>query len=331
MHMHQFFGIREVDGVKTANASRIAEKALLSLNNSPTKKASICAIDVLAFEEIGLLSNEYLNVIDKILRNLRNSEVPFGGVVIMATGDPRQLPPIDGKPVWISTHIFTTFTVYNLKEYVRSAGDQHLMDALRLLQKVHLTDDEMKQYMDIIGTQVPLANYLCSFHDAPADAYRVVSKNVVVRAISEEVTASRKARVDAMNVGAAPGREKKSKTFEARDFVERGQHKTYVELKGEVKAPWAKKTLNFLREEPEKLYISEGGVYKFTVNDTRTSPTPRFTHGQLCIVKHIVPPGEEWASVEHVSSAFQQIEDVLHMLTLSLVCVCSFTRRDRAP
>jgi hypothetical protein len=209
----------------------------------------------------------------------------------MATGDPRQLPPIDGKPVWISTNLFTTFTVYQLKHYVRSAGDRQLMTALKLLQQVELTSDEIEKLIEIFRDEIPLVNYLNSFHDAPADAYRVVSKNAVVRAISEEVTTRRKLHLAATNAQLPARRQKQAKTFEARDFVERGQHKTYVELKGQTKAPAAKKTLNFLREEPEKLFVSEGGVYKFTVNDTRTTPSPRFTHGQLCIVKKILPPG----------------------------------------
>jgi hypothetical protein len=292
MHMHQFFGIREVDGLKTMTAARIAENALLSLQSNPVKMAAICATDVLAFEEIGLLPNELLNVIDKIMRNLRKSDVPFGGVIILATGDPRQLPPVQGKPVWLSSNMYSTFRVYHLKEYVRSAGDQQLMDALRLLQKEYLVEDEIKQCMQIFEAQIPAQNFLGSFHEAPPNAYRVVSKNVVVRAIAEEVTARRKREVERINLQAGAGRQKQSRTFEARDFVERGQHKSYVELKGDTKAPWAKKTLNFMREEPEKLYISEGGVYKFTVNDTRTSSGQRFTHGQLCIIDEILAPGQ---------------------------------------
>jgi hypothetical protein len=210
----------------------------------------------------------------------------------MSTGDPRQLPPIDGKPMWISTNMFTTFRPYILRNYVRCVGDPQLEDALRLLQKEHMTSDETERFISIVRDQVPLENFLGSFHDAPGSAYRVVSKNAVVKAISNEVMARRKKTVEDFNANltVASADRKLAMTFEARDFVERGQHKNFVEITPKFKAPGVKKTLNLLREEPEKLYVSEGGVYKFTVNDTRSG---RFTHGQLCLVKKILVPGKE--------------------------------------
>jgi hypothetical protein len=162
-HMHQFFAIREVAGTKTKDAARIAENALLNLQNAPIKRALVRAMDVIAFEEIGLLSNEYLNVIDKILQNVRDSKSPFGGVILMSTGDPRQLPPIDGKPVWISTNMFATFRPYILRDYVRCAEDDNLKKALRLLQKVSMTLADVEEFLHIIREKVPLTNYLSSF------------------------------------------------------------------------------------------------------------------------------------------------------------------------
>jgi hypothetical protein len=289
-HMHQFFAIREVAGTKTKAAARIAENALLNLQNAPIKRALIRATDVIAFEEIGLLSNEYLNAIDKILQNVRDSKLPFGGVILMSTGDPRQLPPVDGKPVWISTNMFTTFRPYVLWHYVRCAEDDNLKNALRKLQKVSMTPADVEEFLHIIREKVPLTNYLSSFHDAPASAYRVVSKNTVVRAISDEVMERRKKTVDDFNTapGLAAEDRKVAMTFEARDFVERGQVKSFTEITPSFKAPGVKKTLNHVCEEPERLYVSEGGVYKFTVNDTSSG---KFTHGQLCVVKKIRPPG----------------------------------------
>jgi hypothetical protein len=225
---------------------------------------------------------------DMVLQNIRGCSRPFGGVIIMATGDPRQLPPVEGKPMWISTNMLATFRPYVLRNYVRCVGDSQLETALRMLQKNEMTLDEIEQFVKIFKEQVPLENYLASFQDAPANAYRVVSKNVVVRAISQEMTARRKEAVDKFNLGKDASAQKQAMTFQARDFVERGQHKTYVEIAGSFRAPGVKRTLNHMREEPEKLYVSEGGVYKFTVNDTRSG---RFRHGQLCIVKKIHPPG----------------------------------------
>ena len=51
---------------------------------------------VFILEEIGLVSAEMFAVMDLVLRRLRESPVPFGGIFLLGSGDPLQLPPIKG-------------------------------------------------------------------------------------------------------------------------------------------------------------------------------------------------------------------------------------------
>ncbi len=69
-------------------------------------------------------------VMDIVLRHVRNNPVPMGGVVIVASCDPRQLTPISGTPIWASFHLIATFSIIPLQHYVRAAQDLELQTIL---------------------------------------------------------------------------------------------------------------------------------------------------------------------------------------------------------
>ena len=283
-HIHQLFCINEIGSGATTNANRIAENALVTLNRSPEKRAILLSMNVLAIEEIGLISLETLTAINIILKRLRKSNVPFGGVLVICTGDPRQLQPVSGNAVWGSTHIFTTFRIYLLKEYIRSMEDKNLMDALKLLQKVTLSEEEKEEFANIIEQHLPLENCVDSFSKVPPNATRVVSTNKAVQDISDEMTTLKKQLAQQRQAENPEDPDNDFETVVAVDHVETG--KTSRAKAG----PAAVRDLNRLREEKQKLFLRVKECYKFTVNDT--SGKRRYTHGQLCILHKIIRPKE---------------------------------------
>lgn len=63
-----------------------------SKDSKVLKSASVIIID-----EISMVKRKQFETIDKILRDLTGKQtVPFGGKVILVSGDFRQLPPVDG-------------------------------------------------------------------------------------------------------------------------------------------------------------------------------------------------------------------------------------------
>jgi len=83
-------------------------------------------MDMLLLDECGQMSSQQLATIDIILRHLRGSTLPFGGVLICGSFDHRQLECIGGLPFLLSSHILTDFTLVKLEQSVRAAKDKKL-------------------------------------------------------------------------------------------------------------------------------------------------------------------------------------------------------------
>lgn len=62
---------------------------------SKTRRETINKTDVLVIDEISMLHDFRLDMVDEILRTVREDERPFGGVQVVMSGDFFQLPPIN--------------------------------------------------------------------------------------------------------------------------------------------------------------------------------------------------------------------------------------------
>ena len=61
-----------------------------------------------------MVSAEEFAAINHILRKTMESYAPFGGVMILGTGDPKQLPPPQGRLLWTSPLIITSVRMFSL-------------------------------------------------------------------------------------------------------------------------------------------------------------------------------------------------------------------------
>ena len=62
---------------------------------SKTRREVIAKTDVLIIDEISMLHDFRLDMVDTILRRVRESDEPFGGIQVVMSGDFFQLPPIN--------------------------------------------------------------------------------------------------------------------------------------------------------------------------------------------------------------------------------------------
>lgn len=144
---------------------------------------------------------------------------------------------------------------------------------------------ERDKLMQILRENLIANNVRCGWQDVPANAQIVLTKNKAVKEIARMKMQARKERVREYNVGRSDRERKLTYDSVAVDFVEKQPSQW-----GPPDKP-SKTDLNKLLEEPEVLFLTEGGVYRFTRNDC-LGRSPRFTHGQLCVVKRIVIPGK---------------------------------------
>ena len=73
------------------------------LTNPKTLKEfqeSLEKIECLVIDEYTMIDAKILSIIDERLKLGKDSEDDFGGIKIVLSGDPRQLPPCGGKRLW---------------------------------------------------------------------------------------------------------------------------------------------------------------------------------------------------------------------------------------
>ena len=83
--IHSWSGI----GVSDALANNFFERL------SKTRREVISKTDVLIIDEISMLHDFRLDMVDQVLRHVRENDAPFGGVQVVMSGDFFQLPPIN--------------------------------------------------------------------------------------------------------------------------------------------------------------------------------------------------------------------------------------------
>eukprot|EP00956_Cyclotella_meneghiniana_P010602 scaffold14751_cov43-Cyclotella_meneghiniana.AAC.1 len=116
-------------GNKSGNLYRLAQLVVdsLSYRRNLWQKHVLLSVDMIIFDEVGQLSSQEFSLLVLILRQIRQNDMPFGGVLIIGSFDHMQINSIDGLPFLLSSHLLTDYTIVKLEHSVRAAGDRKLM------------------------------------------------------------------------------------------------------------------------------------------------------------------------------------------------------------
>lgn len=60
----------------------------------------IRSLDLIVIDEISMVRSDLLDAVDSVLRGLRHSDKPFGGVQMLMIGDIHQLAPVAKQEEW---------------------------------------------------------------------------------------------------------------------------------------------------------------------------------------------------------------------------------------
>jgi hypothetical protein len=120
-HAHKFWALPTDENM---SPYRRAELAITKLLRDPKMIDFLRTVNVLFFDEMGQCSAEYLSTFDIIMRKVRNSNIFFGGVLILFSIDHLQIQPISGVPFLTSCHIVPYFKMVMLEHSVRAANDE---------------------------------------------------------------------------------------------------------------------------------------------------------------------------------------------------------------
>lgn len=213
-------------------------------------------------------------VIDRVLRFVRNNSKPFGGVLIIATGDPHQLSPMEGRPFWISSMLFTCFTTLRLEHYVRAAADPELQQLTTILRNVACTDGDVEIFAEIIQRRVLQRRGGCvsSWQLVPEHYLKVVGTREGCRTILREYLRIKQ------NDGT------RTFTYVCTDHV---QTNRTTKLAGAQISTFLSNHV----QELVHLVLFVGAVVRLTFNNNSPRPhLPRFSQGQLAIVEALPDP-----------------------------------------
>lgn len=127
---------------------------------SKTRTDTIKKADVLIIDEISMLHDYRLDMINDVLRKVRDAQEPFGGLQVILCGDFFQLPPVsrDQKAANFVVHSRSwqelNPTICYLSEQHRQ-NDNRLLEILSAMRKGDLRQRHGKNLLGRIGAELP--------------------------------------------------------------------------------------------------------------------------------------------------------------------------------
>jgi len=173
-YSHQGLEITASTGIAAVNigGSTIHSWAAIGLANLPVEqivanlfspkfskvRRKIKRTKAIAIDEISMISAETLEILDQVLRSIRENDAPMGGLQTLFFGDFLQLPPISKfnqqtnfsfeSKCWQELHLRT----FNLKEIFRQR-DQKFINILNNIRNGELTQENISDLQERIGVE----------------------------------------------------------------------------------------------------------------------------------------------------------------------------------
>jgi ATP-dependent DNA helicase PIF1 len=154
--IHRLFGL---------NTSLPADTAV-DISTIRLKRKALSEMDMLVIDEVSMVSSDMLDSMDRVLREVRQNWLPFGGVQIVMFGDPYQLPPViskEDKPYFsqmgytsgwfFHAHVWeeTEFCTFQL-ETIHRQSDDGFKDILNAVRDGSVTHDQIRQ-LNMVGAR----------------------------------------------------------------------------------------------------------------------------------------------------------------------------------
>jgi hypothetical protein len=169
--LHSFFGLQK-ETLRFNNLTYLKEKFRSSGDkfDDVNKYTKYFVLD-----EVGLISAEALEVIDHLLKFVKNSEEPFGGIRIILSGDPLQLKPIVNEKdatkkmghFFFETPTFTDterdlkyrFKVHYLSGTYRQDSESKWATVLNKIRTNRVKDEDYEYLKNELGKAIPKQQY----------------------------------------------------------------------------------------------------------------------------------------------------------------------------
>ena len=237
----------------------LARVALSRLQREPMRSRYLQSLNIIFLEEISMISSELWAAIDQVLQTLCSNFVPFGGKLIIATGDFFQLPPPSGSSLISSTFPLTTFQFLKLHHFVRMQNAEG-QELLSLMGEVPRKEIAINRCWDIFSRN---CHFVQSWEKVDDSSIRIFA----TRRAEKEATLKKIEEVKAS--GAL------YEIVNCSDEMCTSSTNNWVTASVPVSKYLSRQCL-----EPESLFLFLGAIMRLTVN----MPDHQIFQGQICVV-----------------------------------------------
>ncbi|MDB5023811.1 MAG: hypothetical protein JWP78_1566 [Mucilaginibacter sp.] len=161
------------------------------MHYSEEKKDLLANLELLIIDEISMVRPDVLDQIELILRNVKGTGQPFGGVQLLLIGDLSQLSPIIREEEWVMlsryyrTPYFFSSLVLQKAPYVRIELDQVFRQKEQAF--VDLLNEVRNQTISAESLALLNARYIPDFHPGADDPYiTLTTHNHIAQQINNE-------------------------------------------------------------------------------------------------------------------------------------------------
>ena len=124
----------------------VYEMVMFTRRKSPKTVEKLNQLDILAIDELSMISDELFDKVSEYISILRKDPRPFGGLQLVLTGDMFQLPPVSGDYCFKSkTWKELNLKIVELTEQVRQDGDKEFQQILTEARWGRLSDESFKR------------------------------------------------------------------------------------------------------------------------------------------------------------------------------------------
>ena len=137
--IHSWSGLGILDSLSDDDLRRLGSSERLAKRYNGT--------DILVIDEVSMLHGQRLDMINRLAKVLRASEVPFGGMQVILVGDLFQLPPISrGTDVFDFAYLSEAWAELDLQicyltEQHRQQGNDALLGLLEAMRRGEVNED----------------------------------------------------------------------------------------------------------------------------------------------------------------------------------------------
>lgn len=149
--LHSVFGLKPDTKDYEGHATKIMSETKMKMIHAKLKRVRVIILD-----EVSMLDDVLCEGISTILKIIKFSNQPFGGVQMVFVGDLFQLPPVANKYCFLSKSWNELKpSVVELKTVVRQAGDTLFQNILHEVRYGEVSDETYKLLEELKNTKFP--------------------------------------------------------------------------------------------------------------------------------------------------------------------------------